>query len=652
MTWSMMMIFAVSSHSEISNLRSDRCRHNTVVKFVEFGKQNLHNPQAIFLTVVSDVPSSILSNDIGNHQYSLGPGDVQDCLNVARVVVEAKSEDPISLVTGQGSTMAREGRAKYPKGPWQPNIDFEWKIAPSPEDNLADRVQKWRYDVCGGTTAYQKLESLYLNFLHENGLDDPRMGMRKSLKGSRARHQRKFHSHYQPEKRSAEQMDASEELGVSSKRLSMDSQPESVPSSTLMSPDISRQDTVPGWDQPLMGPLPPAKMERRRSGITRASRGSRGSTGSATARVTAGFEALTVQSPALAPLQGMVPPFEGSTWGGPSGTTGAGPVQFGGRYEPRIPGSGYQGSDQVQQGPGRGQLIEVYGHLQYVEPDQPRRRPQVGIPHTQYHGGGWNPPQPGWRQRGPADQAPAHRSYPPAQHAYSGSGHNVPVPSPNVQIGGSYPPRFPPAEPAMHARRTHLPPQPRHMAMIPPLGGNAPSIFADMPMAESPQLYSAEPQFGQGNIPSSVPPSVLPILQSLPPPAMDDIDLYQLQAPTTVPPVGENYPFSVPSTTETMEAGLIASPEHGYALAGSESYRGQEQPSGGDEDSDREDEDSDGEDDQFSHQDTSAGEPPLYPGDYDNGRFYHSPLPSGEGQPVQQDPYWGGNESQDESGQD
>lgn len=572
-----------------------------------------------------------------------------------QVVQESNPEEPVAVVEGHGSTVIlQKDMAKRLHDAIEPphlKLDFEWKIASFAEDFLAKRVQKWRYDVCGGNVAYQRREIQYLEFLRENGLNDPRMGMRKILHHtSGRRHQLNFSSHYRPEKRSAEEMGESQELEASSKRLSMESQPESVPSSSAMSPDISRQDPVAGWGQPTMGPRPSTNMERRRSGITTALRGSKGSTGSATARVTAGFEALTVQSPVLAPPQGMVPPFEGSTWGGPSGTTGTGPAQFGGRYEPQIPGSGYQGPDQGQEAPGLGQLTEVYGHLQYVEPIRPRG-PQVGIEHTQLRGGGWNPPQPSWQQRAPADQAAVHGSYPPAQRAHSGSGHNMPVPSPNVQVGGSYPPRFPSAGPAMHGRGTHLPPQPRHMAMVPPLGGNAPPIFPDTPMAESPQLYSAEPQFGQGNIPSSVPPNVSPILQSLPPPFMDDIDLSQLQAPITVPPVAEHYPFSVPSTTESLHAGLIASPEHEDAPAELESYGGQEEPTG-DEDSDREDEDSDGEDDQFSHQDISAGEPQLYPGGYDNGRFYHSPIPSGGGQSVQQDPYWGGNESEDEFGQD
>lgn len=572
-----------------------------------------------------------------------------------QVVQESNPEEPIAVVEGQGSTVILKDIAKRLRDVIEPQhlkVDFEWKIASLPEDFLAKRVQKWRYDVCGGTVAYQRREIRYLEFLHDNGLNDPRMGMRKLLQyTSGKRHQLEFRSHYQPEKRGAEEMGESQELEASSKRLSMDSQPESVSSSSVMSPNISRQEPVAGWDEPTMDPPPPTYMGRQRSGIRRGSRGSRGSAGSATARVTESLEALTVESPAWASSLGMVPQFEGSTWGGPPGTARGAPGQFGGRHEPPIPGYGYQSPDQGQQAPGRGQLTEVYGHLQYVEPIRPRR-PQVGIEHTQSQGGGWNPPQSSWQQRAPADQAAAHRSYPPAQRAHSGSGHNVPVPSPHVQVGGSYPPRFPPAEPAMRGRGTYLAQQPRHMAMVPPLGGNAPPIFADMPMAESPQLYPTEPQFGQGNIPSSVPPNVSPILQSRSPPVMDDIDLSQLQAPTTVPPVGENYPFSVPSTTESMHAGLIALPEHEDAPVESESYGGQGEPTGGLEYSDREDEYSDREDDQFSHQDTSGGQAPLYPSDYDNGRFYHSPIPSGGDQTVHQDPYWGGYESEDEIGQD
>lgn len=589
------------------------------------------------------------SDIICDYQYSLAPGDAQKYLNAAmQVVQESNPEEPIAVVEGQGSTVILKDIAKRLRDVIEPQhlkVDFEWKIASLPEDFLAKRVQKWRYDVCGGTVAYQRREIRYLEFLHDNGLNDPRMGMRKLLQyTSGKRHQLEFRSHYQPEKRGAEEMGQSQELEASSKRLSMDSQPESVSSLSVMSPNISRQEPVAGWGEPTMDPPPPTHMGRQRSGSRRGSRGSRGSAGSATARVTESLEALTVQSSSWGSLQGMASPFEGSTWGGRPGVARNVPEQFSGGYEAPTPGSGYQGPGRVPETSSHGQLTEVYGHLQYVEPVRPHR-PQVGIEHTQFQGGGWNPPQSSWQQRAPADQAAAHRSYPPAQRAHSGSGHNVPVPSPHVQVGGSYPPRFPPAEPAMHGRGTYLAQQPRHMAMVPPLGVNPRPIFADMPMAESPQLYPADPQLGQGNIPSSVPPNVSPILQSLPPPVMDDIDLSQLQAPATVPPVDENCPFSAASTTESMHAGLIALPEHEDAPAESESYGRQEELTGGDEYSDRED-------DQFSHQDTSGGEAPLYPGEYDNGRFYHSPIPSGGDQTVHQDPYWGGYESEDEIGQD
>lgn len=113
---------------------------------------------------------------------------------------------------------------------------------------------------------------------------------------------------------------------------------------------------------------------------------------------------------------------------------------------------------------------------------------------------------------------------------------------------------------------------------------------------------------------------------------MPTIDPSQIQAPRSVPPGGESYPSSVPATTESMRAGLIASPEPEHGPAESES-------------------DSDGED-QFSDQVTSVDQPTLYAGGHDNGRYYYSPMPSGGDQPAHRDPYWGGNESESESSDD
>lgn len=258
-------------------------------------------------------------------------------------VQESNPEEPVAVVEGQGSTVIlQKDMAKRLHDAVEPQhlkIDFEWKIASFAEDFLAKRVQKWRYDVCGGNVAYQRREIQYLEFLRETGLNDPRMGRRRILQyTSGLRHQLKFRSHYQPEKRRAEEMGGSQELEASSKRLSMDSQPESVSSSSVMSPNISRQEPVTGWGQPTMDSPPPTHMGHQRSGSRRGSRGSRGSAGSATAHVTAGLEALTVQSSSWGSLQGMASPFAGSTWGGPPGVARNVPEQFSGGDEAPIPG--------------------------------------------------------------------------------------------------------------------------------------------------------------------------------------------------------------------------------------------------------------------------------------------------------------------------
>ncbi|KAG6355323.1 hypothetical protein INS49_003284 [Diaporthe citri] len=454
----------------------------------------------------------------GGHRLAIVPGDVRACLDaVANAILKADPENPIAGVIGRGSMASTE-------------IPFEWQISHAPEDMRARRVQKWRY------------------------------------KG----HQRR--------KRSSLEMSASQEIGPSLKRQSTGSSHWSSGSqSSLSSPSVA------SWGQPVMGPPPPVGPGQPGTNIEhmfryeqsrRGSRGSRGSVGSAASRV----GGLTLQPPIQGLPEGVAPPPAGSPWDGAQGVASWAPEHYGRAYEPRvpihgqqcqgfppqIPGHGYEGPGQVQQTPAYGQPTNVFGHMRTDFQGPPQREFRVGVQHAQQFAAheGRNPQHRGQPQV-PVGPAPEQYSY-QRGHAGSldaqsgsgyagGSGHNVP-PSrgSSVQGGGGYPPGFPPTQPAMHGGHFALPRQSQHMAAVPPEGGNDRSILENTPRVASPEpLDPTAAQSGQGNIPPSFPHSTQPVQQHqdmppLPPPAMTNIDPAQLLARTTLPPVGHNYPSSMP----------------------------------------------------------------------------------------------------------
>lgn len=538
-------------------------------------------------------------------------------------------------------------RRNNPREQQFPMIPFEWKVDRAQPGKVDWRVQRWRFEACGGVDRFRDRRVEYLSFLEQQGLSDPDVSARYEATLSADATSKATKAAKRTPKRPRGEMGARKELGPSRKRRSMDSQyssgsqAEASSQSCVSSPEIQHLPPVTDSEQPAMGPPAPTNVERpaRRPRSRRGSRGSwgsrssRGSIGSTTGRLGSNLADLILQSPTWGSPEGVAPPREGSPWGGPPGVARTAPGQFGG-YGLQAPIPGYQGSGRVHQGPGYGHLTDVYGHPQYIEPGGPSGPPRVGIVHTQFQGGEWTPPQPGQQQQPQAEQFSAQLAQQPGPRAGfvqlpPGSGYNVPGPSPNVHGGGGYIPRFPPAEPAMQGRGTHMPQYSRQMAAAPSASGDDRSMLQGMPMTESPQLHPTAHQFGQGDIPFGLPSNMPPMPHSLPPPAMPNINLSQIQAPRSVPPGGESYPSSVPATTESLRAGLVASPEPEYGPAELESES-----------------ESDGEDDQFSHQVTSVDRPTLYAGGHDNGRYYHSPMPSGGDQPGHRDPYWAGNESE------
>lgn len=494
----------------------------------------------------------ILSNNLCYGQHSLGPGDAQDIVRRAEQVVEdAASSDPaqeITAVIGQATVINPRDGPNYAQPLIHPPITFEWRIVRASKARLAFRIQKWRYTVCGGAIKYRKRESEYKKFLWYHELDDPREGQRTSAMTS-------------GRKRSSEEMAEAQEIRPGSKRQSTDSSQWSSAGSqsSLSSPDLSREPSVAAWSQPTMGPPPPMG----------------------------------------AGLQGR-------------------------GFAPQIPGHGYQGPGQVQQAPAPEGMVEVYGHFQPAEPRRPRGPPRVGIQHTQQFAahGGWNFQHPGQPQV-PVRPAPEQHSYQPGHAGFvdpqsgrgyaGGSGHNMPAFwYSNLQGGGGYPTGFPPTQPAMHGGQFVLPRQPQHGTAVPPEGGHDRSTLQNIERMESPEpLDPTAAQSGQRNSPPSFSSGTQPMyhhhrMPPVRPTATRNIDPAQFQAQPPLPPVGQNYPSSLPPASDPMRAELIRAPEYEDVPADSGS-------------------ESEGEDDQSYHQDTRVTQPLLHTGGQGDPRMYESP---------------------------
>lgn len=515
------------------------------------------------------------------HQYSLPRGDAQDCLIAAMgAVLTAKPEEQIVAVTGRASTTDPKDEVEQLQQGERAKFVFEWKVAHMPVDKLAPRVQKWRCKASGGYFKLDLRERKYLKFLQKGGLED----LRKDRKPKLPRPPRT--------KGPSGEMGASEELGSSSKQPTTDSLPESESQSSLRSPNISRPPSAASSVQPAMGPPPPVHPGQagvhiqRTTRQSRGRRGSRGSTGSATSRVGSRLAGLAVESPSEGSPEGLPPPPEGSPWGGPQGVARGDPAQFGVEYEAQVSTHGHQGPGRVHRAPAPGELTDVYGHPQYVEPGRPRGPPRVGFPLSQFtEQGDWIAPQPG-QQQVPGEQTAAQRSHQLAgmEGAQSGSGY--------------------PYTPSFSSE-----------------GEGEPSLLEDAPLAESPELQDlTESEFDEAYFLSS-----FQNMPSLSPPTMPNIDPALFQAHTTLPPLEQNYPSSLPRASQPAFADFIYWPEPEDASADLESEW-------------------DGEDDQFSYQHPPETHPSLYPGIQDDGRTHHQASVGGGSQPAYMDPYMGANQ--------
>lgn len=123
----------------------------------DFCKWNKHNSCSLFS----------LDNEIHDFQFSLGPGDVQACLNAAtNLIRNANNVRPTAAVTGQG--LATKGHRNLSIEP----IPFEWRIAHAPTHRLAGRVPGWRYKACGNKHEYnaRKREYWERSALHPSGV--------------------------------------------------------------------------------------------------------------------------------------------------------------------------------------------------------------------------------------------------------------------------------------------------------------------------------------------------------------------------------------------------------------------------------------------------------------------------------------------------
>lgn len=286
------------------------------------------------------------------------------CLNAATGVLNANPVQPIAAVIGVGSANNML-------------IKFEWKIAHVPTARLAGRVLKWRYDVLGSPKEYAAREKEYLMFLKQRGLGDPREGTRAA-----------GNSALKWGKRSSSDVGGSQELSRSRKRSSLGSrssgtsQAGSAPSSSppVSLPEMAGQSPAARRGQPPTTLTPIAGITFPN---TQPESGWGSDAGSATALVTSGLEDMSIQSQV-----GV------GYW-----QRGRGNLQQPAGPAP-IPRSGYQGPGQMQQTPGYGQLVDVYGHQTYEpQPSRPRGPPRVGFPLSQYmEQGTWVPPQPGQHQ--------------------------------------------------------------------------------------------------------------------------------------------------------------------------------------------------------------------------------------------------------------
>lgn len=562
--------------------------------------------------------------------------------------MSANADVSIAAVMGEGFAIHPGEKMKKMERRKRPQVAFEWKITPAPND-LAERVKVWRIKACGGKNNFYIREREYYMFLQKYELQNPSEGKREFLSKGKLRleteegtdprthipassgEQSASHGQpgpgpqqaiYQQGKRPSWEM-GGQEFSPSLKRRSTGSQTwGSSSQSSLSSPEVSRPPSVADPRQTIMGP-PRLGSSDRPMRQTWSWRGSRGSIGSRTARVTSGMAGLTVQSPSWGSPEGVAPPSEGSPWGAPQAMAGSTFGQPGGGY-------GHYSQDYVRPSPAYGQPTEVYGHPGQDLQGPPVRPFQVGIAHTQIPGGEWPPPQPWRQQQLLVEQGHLQHSQQPGQRAGfgqwpHGSGYNLPRPGPDVQTGGNYAPSFPPAQPVMHGGGDRSLQQPHHMAVGPPMRRIHQSSLQNMPMTESPQLQG----LAAASIPSSFPPNPpSPMTQSLPPPSVSGIDPAQFQAVTTCPPVGHSYPSSRPPTTRSTPAELIDPPEPEDLSADSESYSESE---------------SDSEDGQDPYQATQPSQPFL-----DDGRFYQSPEPAQQSRSGYEDPYWGANDSAEE----
>lgn len=497
-------------------------------------------------------------------------------------LLAANPKEPIAAVTGRASTKNPQHKVKYRDRGKNPNFAFEWKLAHLPPDMLGPRVRKWRCKVFGGHKNLEKAERAFLRFLRTNGLEDPRTDRQFSGLQESGR------------KRPSGEMGASDESGQSSKRQTTGSQSESDSQSSVSSPEISRPPLLIAPRPTAMGPPPPigpgqAGMNIQRTARqSRGRRGSRGSSSSASSRVGSRLASLAVESPSEGSPEGVAPPPEGSAWGGHQGMATRDPAQFGGGHGAQMPGHGYQGPGRLPEVPAPGEFTEAYGYLQRVEPSRPRGPPRVGIPHTQFTDqGGWNPPQPG-RQQVSAEQAPARRA-----HQYAGFE--------GAQSGSRY--AYPPSSQSG--------------------GQDDRSILTGVPLTESPQLQDlSEAEFEEGDIQPS-----FHDMPSLPPPAMHTRYPAPFETQTTLSPFGQNYPSSLPPSTQSAFADFIHWPEADDGT-----------PSGFESEWE-------GEDDQVpvSYPHPPRSHPMQYLVSQDDRRTYYSTPEMGGGISAHENPYMGAN---------
>lgn len=380
---------------------------------------------------------------------------------------------------------------------------FEWRIDRASEVKINQRVRDWRYTACGGSKEYTEKQREYTRLYKLEAFMENRAGARDPASTQPESLFRPYVPPVQPPspvrkpakkprgKRSSKDMSGREGSSSRKKRAiarsqsGSSSQAGSASQSSASSPEISRPQSVASLGpQPIMGP--PTHRGHGHQGTAmerpilqpRSRMGS--SPGSTSSRASLGFSGMALQpqgrgSPARLPPSVGSPP-GGSPWGTPPGVPSG---TFG------QPGAATQQYNQGQfrQAPGAGQPTMVYGHLDYnFQPSLPHGPPRIGSEYSQTAYGHWTPPQ-----------APAQGS-----RQYSHAGFVNTQPRGGFAGGQSYPPRYPPAQPAMPAAGFNLSQSPgaaidpSNIPPAPPAGGVNVFQFQD---------FSADSASSGGNAP-------------------------------------------------------------------------------------------------------------------------------------------------------